>query len=121
MTWLFPEPDLNPGELVEWKTKAQLMPESGRQTTGMLFLTNEHVTFVPGRGTPRQRSSITQLSRRTGISVENGAGRFGYGPGSGAWKPLRLTSEDGRSVTFAVRHLDDTRAFLQRALSSARA
>lgn len=103
MTWLFPEPDLAPGEAIEWKAKAQFMPDRGRSTTGVLYLTNRHLFFVPGRGTPKQRATPSRYARADFISARPTGERFGSGLGSGAWKPMRVTLNGGHSFTVAVR------------------
>jgi hypothetical protein len=119
MTWLFPEPSLGPGEAIEGKTKAQLMPERGRQTTGVLYLTNHRVVFVPGRGTPRDRAFDTVLPRQQCVDVSPEAGRWGYGPGRGGFQKMRITLDDGHSALFAVRQRDVAVRWLRRALGYA--
>jgi hypothetical protein len=118
MTWLFPEPALDPGEAIEGKAKAQLVPERGRQTTGVLYLTSHRIVFVPGRGTPRDRAFDTVLPRQRCVDVAPEAGRWGYGPGSGGLQKVRITLDDGRSTLFAVRQRDVVLGWLRRALGS---
>jgi hypothetical protein len=115
MTWLFPEPDLEPGERITWKTKAQLAPDSGRQSTGVLYLTNRHVFFVPGRGTPKARNSVLRFASADCTDVVAIEGRFGYSAAQGALKCIRLAFSD-RSATFWVRHRDDAVDLLRREL-----
>ena len=103
MTWLFPEPDLAPGEAIEWKAKAQFMPVRGRSTTGVLYLTNRHLFFVPGRGTPKQRATVSRYARADFISAHPTGERFGNGLGSGSWKPMRVTLNGGHGFTVALR------------------
>jgi hypothetical protein len=120
MTWLFPEPELSPGEAIEWKTKAQLMPgRGGHQIAGFLYLTNRHLFFVPGRGTPRARYILVRFARGdcTGVIREEGR-HFGYGPDSsgGVWKRMRLSFSDGQSEAFLVRRVDAKVDFLRQSL-----
>ena len=103
MTWLFPEPDLAPGETIEWKAKAQLMPDRGRSTSGVLYLTNQHLYFVPGRGARNEQATILRYSCADFVSARRIGSRIGYAPAGRAWKPTRVTLTGGRSFTVAVR------------------
>lgn len=116
MTWLFPEPDLDPGEQITWKTKAQFAPDNGRQTAGVLYLTNRHLFFVPGRGTPQKRASILRFARADCTEVVAVEGRFGYSAAQGLFKCMRLAFRDRQQATFWVKHRDDTVALLRREL-----
>ena len=116
MTWLFPEPELAVGEVIEGKIKAQLIPPHGAQTTGVLYVTNRDLVFVPGRGTPKGRAIITRLARRRCVSVTSEVGRVSVGLGGGASRRVRIALDDGRGVTFGVRNADAVISSLRRAL-----
>jgi hypothetical protein len=107
MTWLFPEPELEPGEDIEGKTKAQLIPVRGRQTTGYLYLTNRRLVFVPGRGTPKDRAFITSVARSRCLHVDREDGVVSIGYGGGFWKRMRITLDDRTYVTFGVTSVDE--------------
>jgi len=116
MTWLYPEPDLDPGEEIERKIKAELIPKSGRHTTGYLYLTSRRLVYVPARGTPRDRAFVTRVARSRCVSVDQEAGKVSIGYGGGFLKRIRITLDDETYVTFGVRAVDDVVAGLRRAL-----
>lgn len=117
MTWLFPEPELEPGEEIEWKAKVQLDTESGKQTTGVIYLTNRNLCFVPGRRAPSSRNVVTRFTRADCVDVAAVEGRFGYGVGQDLWQCVKLTFTGSRSVSFWVKHRDATVALLRQELS----
>ena len=116
MTWLFPEPDLDPREVIEGKVKAQLIPAHGPQTTGVLYVTSHRLFFVPGRGTPKGRAEITRFARSRVASVEPEAGRVSVGLGGGGSRRMRITLDDGVGFTFGVRRLDAVLTDLRKVL-----
>jgi hypothetical protein len=117
MTWLFPEPELARGEEIEGKTKAQLIPPRGRQTTGFLYLITRRLVFVPGRGTPKARAFVTGAPRGRCVHVDREDGRVSIGYGGGFWKRMRITLDDQTYLTFGVAAVDELIAQLRSALS----
>jgi hypothetical protein len=115
MTWLFPEPQLGPGEGILWKAKAVLVPDAGgKQPTVVIYLTNQHLFFVPGRGF---KGPVLGFPRGDWIGVRPEEGRFGYSAAQGLWKKMRLTFSHNRSVLVFVRRRDQKVEFLRRELS----
>jgi hypothetical protein len=107
MTWLYPEPNLAPGEAIEGKIKAQLIPVRGRQTTGFLYLTSRRLVFVPARGTPKDRAFVTSVARSRCLHVDREDGVVSIGYGGGFSKRMRITLEDRTYVTFGVPAVDE--------------
>jgi hypothetical protein len=114
VTWLSPQPeDLAPGEVIERKMKAVLIPALGRQTTGYLYLTNRNLVFVPGHGTPADETAVTRLARRRCVSVNGEPGLVSVGRG---WRRMRIRLADGPSVVFGVTRRDAVVEELHQAL-----
>ena len=116
MTWFFPKPDLNPFERIEWKAKAQLLSDTGRRTAGFLYLTNRHVLFVPGRGTPGGGGHTQRFARSECIDVVGEEARAALGLGAAIWKRMRLSFAGTQSILIAVRTGDDAVDRLRREL-----
>jgi hypothetical protein len=113
VTWLFPQPDLAPGEVIERKMKAVLIPALGSQTTGFLYLTNRNLIFVPGHATPVDKAAVIRLARRRCVSVNGEPGPVSMGRG---WRRMRIRLDDGPSVVFGVTGRDAVVDALHQAL-----
>jgi hypothetical protein len=103
VTWLFPQPDLAPGEVIERKMKAVLIQGLEPQTAGYLYLTNRNLVFMAGRGKPADKAAVMRLPRRRCVSVNGEPGLVSLGR---SWKRMRIRLDDGPSVVFGVTGRD---------------
>jgi hypothetical protein len=117
-----PAPDLEPGETIEVKAAAALLPEHGGLIGGALYLTNRRFLFVTGGASHREaRGTVRRYSRRECVSVARAEGRVMRGGlGDGAYKRMRLTFDGGHHVDFGVGRVDRKVSTLREALGLVR-
>jgi hypothetical protein len=117
-----PEPELEPGEVVEVRATAALLPDHGGLIGGVLYLTNRRFLFITGGGSHREAmGTVRRYSRPECVSVARAEGRFlPGGLGDGAYKRMRLTFDGGHSVDFGVGRIDRKVSAFREALGLSR-
>ena len=113
MSWLKPDPELDPAERVVWKRPANLSLSTAEG--GTLYVTTTHLRFVPHRVNLRRKQVAWPVSDVESVAARGRDGGLFTG---GMRKRLQVCLSDGGTVLFVVNHLDAALSELRPLLQS---
>lgn len=101
MSWLKPDPELDPAERVVWKRAANLSLSTAEG--GTLYVTTTHLRFVPHRVNLRAKQVAWPLPDVASVAAQGRERRLFTG---GMRKRLKVCLRNGDTVLFVVNHVD---------------